>query len=310
MTNPADTYSAHASAWAQKARTGSKISYEYLEKPAMYAALPDLTGKRVLCVGCGSGEECRVLKDRGAASVLGIDIAPGLIEVARASYPDIQFEVRAMQDIAYPADSFDFIYSSLALHYAESWTDILRRIRTCLVPGSEFLFSTHHPVKWGMEKSREGDHFTYRLSYELWGNDKAETHGDYLTPRRMDEVLLNQIPVTFWHRPFGDLFRDIRDSGFTLLDIIEPLPTDGAKTKKKNFWLAHQKIPQFVIFKLRGVGRASPTAPPPALSLPAPCLPHLGCVTHMRPAGTQHLLAHGSVRHRSIARLWYSNELR
>lgn len=246
-----DSYSAHAASWAQHARNKGKLSHEYLEKPAMYGALPDVRGKRVLCIGCGSGEECRELKNRGASIVVGIDKSEGLIAIARSSWPDIEFVTGAMEDIDYPAGSFDFAYSSLALHYAPSWTDILSRIRRALVPGGEFLFSTHHPVKWGMEKTRDGDHFTYRLSYELEGRDTAEIHGDYLTPRRMDEVILNEIPVTFWHRPFGDLVRDIRDSGFTLIDMLEPKPTDGTKAKKKNFWLAHQKIPQFVIFRLR-----------------------------------------------------------
>lgn len=246
-----DAYSKHAASWAARARNKEKISHEYLEKPAMFTALPDLRGKRVLCIGCGSGEECRELKDRGAASVVGIDKSEGLISIARSAWQDISFEVGAMEDISYPAASFDFAYSSLALHYAPAWTDILSRIRTALVPGGEFLFSTHHPVKWGMEKTRESDHFTYRLSYELWGRDGAEVHGDYLTTRRMDEVFLNEIPVTFWHRPFGELLRDIRASGFELLDMIEPLPTEAAKAKKKNFWLAHQKIPQFAIFRLK-----------------------------------------------------------
>ncbi len=217
----------------------------------MYAALPNLADKRVLCIGCGSGEECRALKDRGAATVTGIDRSSGLIDIARASWSDISFEVRDAEHIAYPPQSFDFAYSSLVFHYLPSWTDALRNIRSCLTPGSEFLFSTHHPVKWGMEKTREKDHFMYRLSYELWGRDKAEIHGDYLTARRMDEAFFNEIPVSFWHRPFSALWRDIRDSGFTLVDIIEPLPTDTAKAKKKNFWLAHQKIPQFIIFRLK-----------------------------------------------------------
>lgn len=246
-----DTYSAHAKLWAAHARSKDNISHEFLEKPAMREALPDVTGLRVLCVGCGSGEECRDLKDRGAAEVTGIDTSAGLIAIARDSWPDITFDAIAMEDISYPANSFDFAYSSLTMHYAESWTDILVRIRAALVPGSVFLFSTHHPVRWSMEKKRNSERLSYQLSYELEGRDTAVVHGDYLTPRRIDETLFNEIPITYWHRPFGDLFRDIRDSGFTLVDVIEPLPTQNAKAKKKNFWLAHQKIPQFVIFKLR-----------------------------------------------------------
>lgn len=251
MSDDRDTFSRHADAWARQARSGENMSHEYIEKPAMYASLPDLTGKRVLCIGCGSGEECRTLKDRGAAAVTGIDRSAGLIEIARATWQDITFEVGDAEHLAYPPNSFDFAYSSLVFHYLPSWTDSLRRIRACLTQGSEILLSVHHPVKWGMEKTREKDHFSYRLSYELWGKEEAEIHGDYLTPRQLNEVFFNKIPVSFWHRPFSALWQDIRNSGCTILDIIEPLPTDAAKAKKKNFWLAHQKIPQFLIFRLK-----------------------------------------------------------
>ena len=246
-----DSYTKRAALWAQKQREKENISHEYLEKPAMYNALPDLTGLRVLCVGCGSGEECAEMKKRGAREVVGIDASSGLIEIARATYPEIHFEVCAMEDITYPVDSFDFIYSSLTLHYAPTWTDILTRIRNTLVPGGEFLFSTHHPIKWGMEKTRDGDRVSYRLSYELQGRDNAEIHGDYLTARPIHETLFNEIPVTFYHRPLGQLVADIRSAGFTLIDFLEPLPLETAKAKKKNFWLVHQKIPKFAIFRLR-----------------------------------------------------------
>lgn len=246
-----DSYDAGAKLWAQRMRDRDKPSHDFLEKPAMFAALPDLTSKRVLCIGCGSGEECRELKNRGAASVHGIDSSTGLIEIARSSFPNITFEARTMESIEYPSNSFDFAYSSLVLHYAQSWTDILSRIHASLTPGSEFLFSTHHPVRWGMEKSRIGDHFTYQLSYEMWGSTEAVIHGDYLTERSVSDTLLNEIPVTYWHRPLGSLLRDIIRSPFSLIDAIEPLPTDDAKAKKKNFWTVHQKIPQFIIFRLQ-----------------------------------------------------------
>lgn len=246
-----DSYNAHASAWAQRRRAKENISHEYLEKPAMLSALPDLSGKRVLCIGCGSGEECAELLARGAKEVVGIDSAVGLIDLARASFPAIEFRVLPMEHLDFPPHRFDFVYSSLTLHYAESWIAILHQIRACLTPGSEFLFSTHHPIKWGMEKTRSGDTIRYELSYELTGKDHASIHGDYLSPRPISETFFNEIPVTFWHRPLSALLADIRESGFVLLDFIEPLPTDEAKAKKKNFWLVHQKIPKFCMFRLR-----------------------------------------------------------
>jgi ubiquinone/menaquinone biosynthesis C-methylase UbiE len=40
----------------------SSVYHSYYEKPAMYALLPDVKNKKVLSVGCGSGEDSKYLK--------------------------------------------------------------------------------------------------------------------------------------------------------------------------------------------------------------------------------------------------------
>ncbi|MFQ8600484.1 MAG: class I SAM-dependent methyltransferase, partial [Oscillospiraceae bacterium] len=44
---------------------------------------PDLTGKKVLDLGCGYGWHCKYAVERGAASVLGIDLSEKMIAVAK-----------------------------------------------------------------------------------------------------------------------------------------------------------------------------------------------------------------------------------
>ena len=55
--------------------TGEKKSHYYVEKPMMKSMLPDLTDKRVLMLGCGTGEESIFLKEYGAKEIIGIDIS-------------------------------------------------------------------------------------------------------------------------------------------------------------------------------------------------------------------------------------------
>jgi SAM-dependent methyltransferase len=244
-------YDEYAETWAQRIRGGENISHDYLEKPAMYGALPDLKGKDVLCVGCGSGEECRYLKDQGAPRVFGIDISKGLIDLAQKSYPDLEFEVMDMAQLDFPENSFDFAYSSLAMHYAEDWENILKRIHKALKPGGYFLFSTHHPVRWGAVKQKVGDVFSYVLGFSKEGKNVKEIFGDYLTTRKIEETWFNELAVTYYHKPFGSILKNIIASGFTIKDFIEPKPIEEAKVKKPNFYTIHQKIPLFMIFKLQ-----------------------------------------------------------
>jgi len=52
------SYNCHAVILAERMRSGKNLSHDFLEKPAMYKKLPNLKDKNVLCIGCGSGEEC------------------------------------------------------------------------------------------------------------------------------------------------------------------------------------------------------------------------------------------------------------
>ncbi|MGR3434124.1 MAG: magnesium protoporphyrin IX methyltransferase [Shimia sp.] len=47
----------------------------------------DLTGRRILDAGCGTGAMCEALADRGA-QVVGVDISPALIEIAARRLPE------------------------------------------------------------------------------------------------------------------------------------------------------------------------------------------------------------------------------
>lgn len=82
---------------------------------------------RLLVVGCGAGREAIALAKRGF-TVVGIDCVPGLIEAARrraeAQGLAVTFEVRAADDLAYPAESFNAV---LCAHGVYEQTPTRRR---------------------------------------------------------------------------------------------------------------------------------------------------------------------------------------
>ncbi len=145
------SYNKHAAAWVKRMRSGENLAHTYLEKPAMYKALPDLKGKTILCMGCGSGEECQHLKSLGARRVIGIDASKELIRHAHHSFTGIEFHVMDMERLKFPPASFDVVYSSLVLEYVPDWLPTLKKVYRVLKPGGTFLFSAHHPIKWALE---------------------------------------------------------------------------------------------------------------------------------------------------------------
>lgn len=59
----------------------------------------------VLDAGCGAGRMSRYLTDRGCR-VRGIDLAPGMIEMARRDHPGLNFRTGSIDDLPYADDAF------------------------------------------------------------------------------------------------------------------------------------------------------------------------------------------------------------
>lgn len=69
----------------------------------MLAAFAELVGpgRPVLEVGCGTGRITAHLRGLGL-DVAGVDLSPGMVEVARRRYPELRFEVGSMAELAAP----------------------------------------------------------------------------------------------------------------------------------------------------------------------------------------------------------------
>ena len=79
------------------------------EWPAMRALLPELTGTRVVDLGCGFGWFCRWARGHGAAEALGIDVSEKMLARARrdTADPAIRCEQADLEGLELPPGSFD-----------------------------------------------------------------------------------------------------------------------------------------------------------------------------------------------------------
>jgi SAM-dependent methyltransferase len=73
-------------------------------------------GMRVLDIGCGSGEFCRLAAARAVVS--GIDAAEGMIEIARRLVPGADLRVGAMESMPWDDHSFDVVTAFNAFQFA------------------------------------------------------------------------------------------------------------------------------------------------------------------------------------------------
>ncbi len=114
------------------------------EIPTLYKLLPELEGKRVLDLGCGTGERCIDYLKRGATSVTGIDISEKMLAVAKSENKDpcITYLKMPMEDIGDLEGEFDVAISSLALHYVEDFSGVVKNVNRLLCDGGIFIFFT------------------------------------------------------------------------------------------------------------------------------------------------------------------------
>jgi SAM-dependent methyltransferase len=125
-------------------RTSGYQSFEDQEGSSNSAAklaglqLPaDLSGKRVLDIGCNEGFFSIAARDRGADEVLGIDFDPEAIERARGRRDDIEFRAQPWDTL--PEGPFDLILMLSALHYEPNPRGLLKRIAAQLAPDGLFI---------------------------------------------------------------------------------------------------------------------------------------------------------------------------
>ena len=108
-----------SSAWIKEVREGKNSNRVGLLDTPVLEACGDVKGLRMLDCGCGEGRFCRMLVERGATHVLGLDLCEPLIEAARqlqsereiieptvtnervAQYPDLEDELRVPNFIIY-----------------------------------------------------------------------------------------------------------------------------------------------------------------------------------------------------------------
>ncbi len=118
---------------------GTEVStrFEAAEDRAALEAFAELAVEqhgRVLDAGCGPGRITRHLADRHL-DVVGVDIAPGMIEQARMAHPDLEFHVANLTSLPFDADSFAAVsawYSIITTppdHLPTVWAELRRVVR-------------------------------------------------------------------------------------------------------------------------------------------------------------------------------------
>jgi ubiquinone/menaquinone biosynthesis C-methylase UbiE len=184
----------------------SNLFNAYYERPAMLALAGEVSGRRILDVGCGSGPLSAALHARGA-EVTGLDVSAAMIDLARQRLGE-EADLH-VADLGTPlpfADAeFDDVVASLVLHYLEDWAGPLAELRRVLKPGGRLLVSVNHPSAYAIVYP-EADYFAVTRYSEDYTFDGQVTW------------------LTFWHRPLHAMTDAFSAAGFRIAGVSEPPP--------------------------------------------------------------------------------------
>ncbi len=146
----------------------------------------DLSGLRVLDVGCGEGKlPNEVLAQRNPTQITGVDASLEFVKQARAEAgPNARFERMDMHRMSLRTSSQDFVMSRFALHYSPDLSSLFDELARVLKPGGEVLFITNmaRGARGGAVPSavRRDRWIPIRLSPELTVDNLAHGEADYL----------------------------------------------------------------------------------------------------------------------------------
>jgi len=203
------------------------------DRPAILALAGDVAGQRVLDVGCAAGALAAAFVGRGA-EVLGIDASRTMIELAeRRLAGRARFRVA---DVSRPLDfaasgSIDLVAASLVMHYLVDWVPTLREFRRVLAPGGRVVLSTHHPG--------EDWHWFERPNY-------------FAIEQVVDRFPIGDetTEVRFYRRPLSAVFAAIREGGFQVDELAEPVPLPECAERFPEVYASLTTTPRFLYLRL------------------------------------------------------------
>ena len=226
-------------ATAYDAFTSGEHAYrDTIEWPCIQKMLPDIKGKSVIDLGCGSGRYTFLLEEAAPRKLTGVDISDEMLRLARekaeARGSSAKFIKGDLHDFV-PEDQYDVVFSSTMSHYIvdlfplfANIYDMLTYKGICIISAMNPIYSAHYPLK---TLGRDGVRNKSDSSVKPWYNGDAE----------LEELLSYS-----FHHTFSDYINAIIHNGLTILDMQEPMPP---QTGNGDPFVP--EIPSYLIIKLQ-----------------------------------------------------------
>ena len=233
-------WEAMAEDWIRQVEDGATSHREGMLDEWMLDAVGDVTGRKVIDLGCGEGRFSRMLAERGAL-VTGVDLCRPFIEYAKthrvAGESYLIGDIEDLHDVA--SAVYDLAVSYVTLVDVPNMQSAVGEAFRVLRPGGRFVVCNLHPMAsaspgWITQEGR-------KLHRQL---DCYFDEGERTIPLQENRSLVN------FHRTLSTHIRTFLDVGFVVEDIREPTPTEE-QARQYPVVSDNLRVPDFIIYVLR-----------------------------------------------------------
>lgn len=203
---------------------------EFLVNPAFRAKAINLgaLNKKTLDVGCGFGADLKYYIKKKAKNLFGIDISQACIDVAgdniKSNINNVCLRKCSVNQIDFKYE-FDLILANLIFDQIKNLDKAFKKIAEALKENGVFLFSISHPVS------------TATFDYKKHLDDYFKNDIVYFNPKTHNRKLF------VYKRSLSDLSKILRQTGFFIVEIIEPKPIKKAFSRHLSKAKKYSRLP-------------------------------------------------------------------
>lgn len=117
-----------------------------LERRCVLSLLPNLMGKCIIDLACGTGRWFESLAEKGAGRIFGVDLSANMLSVAADKRPSRATLVRAdISHLPFSRNHFDFAVCSFAVGHISGLEMLASECRRVLKPEAQLFITDLHP---------------------------------------------------------------------------------------------------------------------------------------------------------------------
>ena len=199
----------------------------------------DVSGKKMLEIGCGTGHSLQYQGERKASELWAVDISEKQIEKAKQHLKACGLSAKLIcspmeEECGIPLDYFDFVYSIYAIGWTTDLEGTFCRIASYLKKGGVFIFSWSHPIHKCVVA--ENNMLAFKKCYfdESWYS-----------------VSLDEGTLTLSDRKLSTYVNALAKAGFVIEQMVEQSDDEIMQDDSSDFAKKAKMLPVTFVIKAR-----------------------------------------------------------